>query len=178
MPALNLIETNATKTSLKIKALASAPRLRVEGDEIFPELTRITCRVCGDEERVPLDYPALVCSTCITDIAAAARRVADEYAHTMAAFFEAGEALTKISQGDEWYAKTERARGDMTIPPVTFARAWAVAKSAGGDKAKLVSLRDNLDEAAELMRAAELRYIAASPELEAARAALGEPIDV
>lgn len=175
MKTLNLVETNATKTSLKIKALASAPRLRVEGDEIFPELTRITCRVCGDEERVPLDYPALLCSTCITDLAGAARRVADEYACAMSAFFETGAALTQASQGDAWYAKTERARGDMSVPPAVFARAWGVAKAGGGDKAVLISLRDRLDEAAELMRLAEQRYIAAAPELEAARAAMGEP---
>ena len=166
------------KPKAALKELARAPRLRVEGDEIFSELTRITCRVCEDEERVPLDYPALLCSTCIADLAGTARRVADAYACAMAAFFDAGAALTSAAQGNEWYAKTERARGDMSVSPATFARAWAAAKKEGGEKATLVTLRDAMDDAAELMKAAEQRYIEAQPELIAARAALGEPVEV
>jgi len=125
-----------------------------------------------------LGHPALLCTPCLRDVSATARRVADEYAAAMVAFFEAGIALTKASQGNAWYAKTEAARGDMRVSPETFARAWAAAKAEGGEKAVLVGMRDRLDEAAEDMRAAELRYLAAAPELEAARAALGEPVEV
>jgi hypothetical protein len=165
--------------ALRTKA---APRLRLApGEDIFPELRpagRITCRACGRIENVMLGHPALLCSACLVDVSATARRVADEYATAMVAFFDAGAALTKASQGNEWYAKTEAARGDMRVSPEIFALAWQRAKVGGGEKALLVSLRDSLDTTAEDMRAAELRYLAAAPELEAARAAMGEPINV
>jgi hypothetical protein len=158
----------------------AAPRPRLAPDEdIFPELRpagRITCRACGWVEDVMLGHVALLCSPCLADITTTARRVADDYAETMVAFFEASDALAKASQGNAWYAKTEAARA--SVDPETFQRAWAAAKARGGEMATLIGMRDRLDETADEMRAAELRYIAAAPELEAARDALGEPTTV
>lgn len=157
------------------------PRLRLDpNEELFPEVAhiqgRITCRVCETEEMVDLGHPALLCSRCLSNLGAAARRIADEYASAMAAFFRAGEELAEKARGNAWYAKTEEAR--VSVDPATFQRAWASAKASGGDKAQLCALRDALDDAAEAMRQAELRYIAAAPELEAARLATGELCDV
>lgn len=158
-------------------ALKQPPRLRLAPDEeLFPIVGSITCRACGVGEAVGVGHPALLCSGCLADLSATARRVAGEYASAMAAFFEAGEALDRAAHGNEWYAKTEAARGDMGVSPATFARAWEKAKR--GENAALVAMRDWLDECAEMMRRTELRYLAAEPELAAARDALGEPVEV
>jgi len=157
----------------------AAPRLRLApSEELFPIQGRITCRACEAEEDVPLGHPALLCSACLVNLGATARRVADDYAEAMAAFFEAGAELKKAVRGNEWYIKADATRGDMSVSPELFARAWAAAKAGGGERAQLIGMRDWLDECAEMMRRAELRYIAAAPELEAARAAKGEPTDV
>lgn len=159
----------------------TAPRLRLApNEELFPEPIsgRITCRACEAVEDVPLGHPALLCSACLSDLGKTARMVAECYAEALVAFFAAGKELDEATAGDAWYAKTEAARGDMTVSPATFARAWAAAKAEGGRKAQIVAMRDWLDETAELMRRAEIRYLVAQPELEAARAAAGEPIDV
>jgi len=159
----------------------AAPRLRLApSEELFPEPIqgRITCRACEAEEDVPLNHPALLCSACLIDLGATARRVADDYAEAMAAFFEAGREHDAAARTNAWYAKTEAARGDMSVSPELFTRAWAAAKAGGGERAQLVAVREWMDECAELMRRAELRYNAAAPELEAARAAQGEPCDV
>ncbi len=58
------------------------------------------------------------------------------------------------------------------------ARAWEAARQEGGEKVALIELRETMDTAAEAMRAAEVRYIAAAPELSAARQAFGQPVEV
>lgn len=158
-------------------AIKQPPRLRLKVDEdLFPIEGRITCRACDTEVVVPLGNPALLCTNCLSDLSATAYRVADEYADAMAAFFEAGRALTRAARNNEWYAKTEEARGDMTVSPELFARAWEAARQ--GPHASIVAMRDWVDECAVLMQRAERRYLAAQPELAAARAERGEPVDV
>lgn len=161
--------------SVAVERPKAGPRPRV-GRDIFPIEGRITCRACEAEEVVPLNHPALLCGACLADLPLAARRVAEAYAAAMETFFQASAALAEAAEGDEWFAKTERARAE--IEPAAFARAWEKARAAGGKKAALVALRDAMDEAALDMRRAELRYIAAAPELVAARAAKQEPVDV
>lgn len=164
---------------MAVLSLKTPPRLKLAPDEeLFPEPIHghITCRVCEAHENVPLGHPALLCSDCLSDLPAAVRHISGEYADAMVAFFQAGEALEKASRGNEWYAKTEAARAD--VEPSLFARAWEAARLRGGEPARLIGMREWLDETAELMRRAELRYIAAVPELAAARAAFGEPVDV
>src|SRR5438046_1596893 len=39
--------------------------------------THITCRVCGAQATVPLDHPALLCESCMTNLDATRDRVAE-----------------------------------------------------------------------------------------------------
>lgn len=138
----------------------------------------ITCRACGTEERVFVDHPALLCAACLSDLRGTAQRLTDEYAAAMVRYFDAARALGMRAKDSEWFAKTERAREDMTLDPALFARAWEVARAEGGEKRVLIELREAMDAAAEHMRTCELRHIAAAPELAHARAVFGEPIEV
>jgi hypothetical protein len=167
-------------TTLQLKP-KTAPRLRLApGEELFSEPIqgRITCRACDAVEDVPLGHPALLCSACLRDLSATAQRVADEYAEAMAAFFDAGREHDAMVRANVWYAKTEAARADMSVSPELFKRAWEAAHQSDDERAQMTTIRDWLDECAELMRRAELRYLAARPELAAARAAKGEPVEV
>jgi hypothetical protein len=154
------------------------PRLK-PGEELFGEGDcLITCRACDAQEYVFTDRPALLCAGCLADLRGTTRKVAEGYASSVIAFFEASKALHEKAKDNPWFAKTEAARGDMSILPSTFARAWEAARAEGGEKAELIRLREAMDEKALLMRSCELRYIAASSELAAARAAFGEPVEV
>jgi hypothetical protein len=154
------------------------PRLK-PGEELFGEGDcLITCRACGAEEYVFTDHPALLCAGCLADLPGTSQRLAEQYASSMVVFFEAARALGMRARGNAWFEKTERAREDMDISPATFARAWEAARAEGGEKRDLIELREAMDEAALTMRACELLFIAASPELAAARAAFGEPVEV
>lgn len=161
-----------------IKKATPAPKPRLlPNEELFGDgPCSIECRACGAEEHVYPDHPALLCASCLVDLGATARRIAEAYASAMVAFFDASAKLSARSSGNAWYAKTEQARGDMSISPATFQRAWEAARLEGGDKAVLIGLRDAMDLAAEQMRAAEVQYISAAPELAAARIAFGEPV--
>lgn len=164
------LTTKPTKTQPK-------PRL-APGEALFPEdgEIEITCRACDAKEKVFVDHPALLCAACLADLAGTNKRIVEAYARAMDVFFRACEVLSHEARNDAWYAKTEAARGDMSISPELFARAWEAA--GVGPHADIVRLRNQMDAAAETMRAAELRYIAAQPELAAARAAFGEPVEV
>lgn len=179
MTALNLTETNATKLTLKIKAMASAPRLRIEGDKLFPELTRITCRVCEREERVSLDHPALLCSVCLGDVSTTDAHVSGIYAAALAFFMDASENLrTAVEQSSEraWWARVDAARIDADRG--VFATAWARAKSSGGEKLRLCELSEVCDREAIKLEPLNAWYTDAMRELKAARAFLGEPVEV
>lgn len=168
------------KTIALTRTAAAPPRPRLGvNEELFQTGDcLITCRACGQEERVFIDHPALLCAACLANLGATAQRVAGDYASSMVAFFEAEKSLRERAAGNTWYVKTEAARGDMSITPETFARAWESARLGGGEKSVLIELRDTMDAAALAMQAAELRYIAATPELSAAREAFGEPVEV
>ena len=156
------------------------PRLRLApSEELFapePIQGHITCRACDAPETVEIGHPALLCLACLADLIGATARVTLAYADAMAAFFRASEELARQSEGSAWYAKTEVARGDMSIAPALFAQAWERAR--GGEHAAIAAAREAMDAAAEAMRVAELRYIAAAPEFYAARAFLGEPVGI
>ncbi len=152
------------------------PRLR-PSEELFSEGDcLITCRACGMEAMVFTDHPALLCAACLNDLPATAYRVSEAYSAAMVAFFDASRALDEKARSNAWFAKTEQARADAD--PALFARAWEAARAEGGEKAELITLREAMDEAAKTMRVAELRYIAAAPELAQARAAFGQPVEV
>lgn len=168
----------ATIALTKKAANPPAPRLKPGEDSFGEGDCLITCRACGSEEKVYTDHPALLCAACLADIPTTSRKVAEGYASAMVVFFEASRALYERAKDNAWFQKTELARGDMSITPATFARAWEAARAEGGEKAELIGLREAMDDAAEAMQAAELRYIAAFPELRAARAAFGEPVEV
>ncbi len=168
---------NLAQTSAPTKRAAGPPQPRVVGDGLFPDVTvDIACRVCGCVERVTLDYPALLCTTCLNDLSAVTERLAGDYATALQSFLDTSTALAQRAAGNAWYATTERARSE--VEPKVFQQAWIRAERAGGENAALIQLRDRLDLLALQFRAAEQRYIVAQPELRAARAFLGEPVEV
>ncbi len=168
----------ATIALTKPARLLPTPRLQPGEDLFGRDMCLITCRACGAGEAVYTDHPALLCGACLIDLSATAYRVSEDYSAAMVAFFDASRALDERTRGNVWYAKTEQARTDMAVTPAVFARAWEAARQEGGEKVALIELRETMDTAAEAMRAAEVRYIAAAPELSAARQAFGQPVEV
>lgn len=157
----------------------ATPKLRLSpAEKLFldPIQGNITCRACDAVESVSVGHPALLCTVCLADLIGSTARVTLAYADAMTAFFRASEAMEELARGSEWYAKTEVARANMDVAPAAFARGWERARD--GEHAAIVAARENMDRAAIAMRHAEQRYIAAQPELYAARAFLGEPVGI
>lgn len=179
-----IVPTEQRKT--KTIRIRTTPAPRVYGDELFPAEGPslgglITCRVCEGTEIVCIGHPALLCSTCLRDVSATASHVAGVYSAALAFFMAAAEALAEAVQTSPervWWGRVEAARGAVEFDRALFAQAWERAKSAGGEKLRLCLLWENLDREAVALEPLNAWYVAAEKELCAARAALGEPIDV
>lgn len=143
------------------------PRAR---EELFP----ITCRACGalaDSNAAAI----LLCEACLSDLGAAAQRVASTYAAAIARFWEidaAFDAAVLASGEAAWWAKVEAARCNPNVTAASFAAAWNAAQGA---RAGLVAAWEQRHlEYVQAIAAHDeenKRYRAAAAEFAAARAA-------
>jgi hypothetical protein len=173
MATINL----STAPAPREKRVQPAPRVMT--DDLFPIERPIACVVC--EARTIVTRHTDLCDACVEDLDASAGIVANRYAARIFAYQQAWAALWQaVADSPEraWWDRAWAYKCSADYDATTYARAWAAAQAAGGERARLCGLWEALDAAAAEMELEAPRYVRASAELKAARAAAGWPVEV
>lgn len=109
---------------------------------------RITCRVCGAQASVALDWPALLCQGCIGDLEGTRERVSTWLAAALAAL-DANQAtwqayLALSPAADKWPAIQGAliAVAEKRATQAQLAATWAKRKAEGGPLALLLAAHE------------------------------------
>ncbi len=133
-------------------------------------MKRITCRI----HNLPAagnDDGLLLCPTCLDDLPAAARHVADRYSSVLARWMRQYDAFLDLVRDSEWWAKVWEAKA--TQDP-RFAEAWERARR--GPNAPIIAAYEALDTTSAEVEQMNAWYIRAESELAAARAVAQEEV--
>lgn len=134
-------------------------------DDVINRAVRITCRVCGIGAIVPLDWPALLCEPCLTNLDATRERVQAWLSAALVALdanqahWEATRAASPAQARWETVQAALIGVAEKRVSQAAFDATWAKRKQEGGALSQLLMAYESYARESDRL-GAELRRLA------------------